>query len=137
MILVCDKKPAEPESSVRLLFYKAEAQNLGHRAQDWACTEDPSPLPRGKCSDPSLQNSSHSWVWYPVPVTLALGKKRQEDHCEFEASSGYLVRLYFSTLTLPHLTKQKNHPQQNLPQSHTSPPPKKKHWQVQRKHGVP
>jgi hypothetical protein len=36
-----------------------------------------------------LENDSHSWVWWYMPIISTLEKQRQEDH-KFKAILGYI-----------------------------------------------
>lgn len=39
-----------------------------------------------------MENSrDQSCVWWHVPAIPALGKQRQEDHCNLKAAMGYIV----------------------------------------------
>lgn len=106
MMLVSDTR----DSVVCSLPHSTEAQDLGHRAGQGTCTEDPS------LSLPQENYPAQQDVVTHAHNIFALAKMRQEDRLKFEDSLGYLLRPYFNVLASPHETKV--HHQQNLPQNH-------------------
>jgi len=61
-----------------------------------------------------IYNGIYCWWWWLVPLMLALGRKRQVDLCEFEAS------LFYRASSGTARTTQKNHVSKNKTNRNTT-----------------